>query len=410
MLNVITLEEALTLVERTFSPLPAAQEVSLEEALGRVLLQDVVAAEHVPAFDRSTVDGYALRARDAFGCSDALPALLRLQGAVRMGEEASFVLEPGCCAAIPTGGALPKGADSVAMLEFAEDFGDGTIGIARPVAPGENMTFRGDDVRPGKPVLSAGQTLRPQDIGALAAMGVVRVQVRLRPRVAVLSTGDELVDPTRRPGPGQMRDVNGPLVAAQLRTMGAEPVSFGIVPDDEEQLQRTVARALAACDAVILSGGSSVGIQDAAHRVLSAFGPVLFHGLALKPGKPTLLGRCGNKPLVGLPGHPVAAFFVTELLVRPLMGRLMGQPVTRRQIAARLTENVSANQGRALCCACRLKRENGQLWAEPMRTKSGLITALTAADGYFCIERDREGLMQGATIQVYCLREDEREL
>ncbi len=410
MLNVLTMEEALRLVKESFSPLSAAEEVPLSEALDRIVAADVEATEYVPDFDRSTVDGYALRARDTFGCSDAIPALLTQQAQVLMGQGADFVLKEGCCAAVPTGGAVPAGADGVCMLEYAEDYGDGTVGVGRPVAPGENMIFRGDDVLPGKLVLKAGHILRPQDIGALAAMGAVRVPVKKPVRAAILSTGDELIPPDQKPGPGQIRDVNGPLVAAQLTAMGVEPVSFGIVPDEEETLREAVGRALESCDAVILSGGSSVGVKDAAARVISSFGPVLFHGLAIKPGKPTILGQCGNKPLVGLPGHPVAAFFVTELLVRPLMGRLMGRELSRKPVAARLTENVSANHGRALYCACRLKRENGALWAEPVRTKSGLITALTAADGYFSVERDREGLMAGSEIQVYCVQENRREL
>lgn len=407
MLNVITLEEALALVEREFVPAAAVERAPLAGAPGRILAEDVTADEFVPDFDRSTVDGYALRARDTFGCSDAIPAILTRQAEVRMGEGADFVLQGGCCAAVPTGGAMPPGADSVAMIEYAEDYGDGTIGVARPVAPGENLIFRGDDVRPGKLLLKKGHALRPQDVGALAALGVGEVPVRAPLRVGILSTGDELVTPEQRPGPGQIRDVNSVLVAGQLRTAGVEPVSYGIVPDDEDRLRETVARALQECDGVILSGGSSVGVKDASSRVISSFGPLLFHGLAMKPGKPTLLGRCGNKPLVGLPGHPVAAFFVTQLFVLPLMARLSGRNTKPRWLPARLTENVSANHGRALYCGCRLRREGDDLWAEPIRTKSGLITALTAADGYFCVERDREGLMKGAPVKVFCLGEEE---
>ena len=201
--------------------------------------------------------------------------------------------------------------------------------------------------------------------------------------------------------------MNSVLVASQLTSFGVEPVSYGIVPDDEERLRETAAQALRECDGVILSGGSSVGVKDASGRVISSFGPLLFHGLAMKPGKPTLLGKCGNKPIVGLPGHPVAAFFVTQLLVLPLMARLGGKAAGPRWVSARLTENVSANHGRALYCGCRLRREGDELWAEPIRTKSGLITALTGADGYFCVERDREGLLQGSRVKVYCLGEEE---
>ena len=410
MLNVITLEEALALVKTEFVPASAAERAPLAQALGRTLAEDVAAAEYVPDFDRSTVDGYALRARDTFGCSDAIPAILTRQGAIRMGEEVSFALREGCCAAIPTGGAVPRGADSVVMLEYTEDYGDGTVGIARPVAPGENMIFRGDDVRPGKLLLQKGHVLRPQDMGALAALGVSEVEVRVPLRVGILSTGDELVPPDQQPGPSQIRDVNSVLVESQLKAFGADARFYGIVPDDEEMLRTAVARALAECDGVILSGGSSVGVKDASGRVIGGFGPLLFHGLAMKPGKPTILGRCGNKPIVGLPGHPVAAFFVTQLFVLPLLAWMGGKRERPRRVSARLTENVSANHGRAQYCGCRLRREGETLFAEPIRTKSGLITALTAADGYFCVERDREGLMKGAQVMVYCLGEEEDEL
>ena len=265
------------------------------------------------------------------------------------------------------------------------------------------MIFRGDDVHPGKLLLQKGHTLRPQDVGALAALGIADISVRVPLRMGIISTGDELVSPEDRPGPGQIRDVNSVLVASQLTSFGVETVSYGIVPDDEERLRETAAQALRECDGVILSGGSSVGVKDASGRVISSFGPLLFHGLAMKPGKPTLLGKCGNKPIVGLPGHPVAAFFVTQLLVLPLMARLGGKAAGLQWVSARLTENVSANHGRALYCGCRLRREGDELWAEPIRTKSGLITALTAADGYFCVERDREGLLQGSRVKVYCL-------
>ncbi len=407
MLNVITLEEALALVRKEFVPAAAAEPVPLAQALGRTLGADVIASEYVPDFDRSTVDGFALRARDTFGCSDAIPAILTRQAEVRMGEGADFVLREGCCAAVPTGGAVPQGADSVCMLEYAEDYGDGTVGVLKPVAPGENLIFRGDDVHPGKLLLKKGHTLRPQDLGALAALGVSEISVFQPLRVGILSTGDELVEPDTTPGPGQIRDVNSVLVASQLNSFGIETVSYGIVPDDEARLRETVARALDECDGVILSGGSSVGVKDASARVMSASGPLLFHGLALKPGKPTLLGKCGNKPIIGLPGHPVAAFFVTQLFVLPLLAHLGGKDSGPRWLAARVTENVSANHGRAQVCPCRLRREGDELWAEPIRTKSGLITALADADGYFCVERDREGLMRGAPIRVFCLREEE---
>lgn len=401
MLRVKTPEEVLAIIEKEFRPLPGRTElIALEEAPGRVLAEDMTAEEYVPDFHRSTVDGYALKAEDSFGCSESTPAILRCTGEVLMGEAADVTLDRGCCCAVPTGGAIPDGADSVVMLEYAEDYGDGTIGIGKSTAPGENLIFRGDDVHPGKIVLEKGRVLNSRDIGALAALGRVQVPVVKKLRVAVISTGDELVTPEEKPGPGQVRDVNGPMLIALLRTFGGEAVSYGIVKDEEEKLRATVEQALRDCDAVLLSGGSSVGAKDAACRIIESLGELLLHGIAIKPGKPTILGKAGDKPLVGLPGHPVAAWFVTELFVLPLLSRLMGRESRRYTVTARLTESVSANHGRAQYQCVRLEERSGELWARPIRTKSGLIGTLAGAEGFFAIDRDCEGLPQGAEIQL----------
>ena len=400
MLHVKTPEEVLALIEREFVPVAGTETVLLASAMGRVLAEDIAAGEYVPDFDRSTVDGYAVRARDTFGCTDSIPAILPLQGEVLMGEGAEFELNPESCVAVPTGGAVPKGADSVVMLEYTEDYGDGTIGISRPVAPGENMIFRGDDVYPGKVILRKGRVLSSQDIGALAAIGKAQVPVVKKLTIGVISTGDELVPPDVAPGPGQVRDVNGPMLEAMLAAFGARVIHYGIVPDKEDLLSETVHKAVAECDAVLLSGGSSVGVKDAACRIIESMGSLLLHGIAIKPGKPTILGKAGAKPLVGLPGHPVAAYFITKLFVLPLLSKLMGRQQERYTVAAKITENVSANHGRAQYHCCKIERRNGELYACPIRGKSGLITTLAGADGYFCIGRDCEGLPQGATIQV----------
>ncbi len=401
MLKVKTPEEVLALINENFCPLEDREErIALGEALGRVLSRDIGAEEYVPDFDRSAVDGYALRARDTFGCTDAIPAIMTQVGEVRMGQGAELVIAPGDCAAVPTGGAVPKGADAVVMLEYTEDYGDGTIGILKSAAPGANMIFRGDDVYPGKVILKKGRCLGPQDIGALAAIGRVEVPVVRKLTVGVISTGDELVPPQACPGPGQVRDVNSPMLEAMLRSFGAKVIHYGIVADEEDLLAERVREAVRECDAVLLSGGSSVGVKDAACRIIGSMGELLLHGIAIKPGKPTILGRAGKKPLVGLPGHPVAAYFITKLFVLPLLGRLMGRDMASYTVAAKVTESISANHGRAQYHCCRLEYREGQLWAHPIRGKSGLITTLAGTDGYFCISRDCEGLPQGAQVQV----------
>ena len=401
MLHVKTPEEVLALIDQEFAPLGAAETVSLTAAMGRVLAEDIAATEYVPDFDRSTVDGYAVRAKDTFGCTDAIPAILPLQGEVLMGEGAEFALNPEECVAVPTGGAVPKGADSVVMVEYTEDYGDGTIGISKSVAPGQNMIFRGDDVFPGKVVLEKGRVLSSQDIGALAAIGRVQVPVAKKLKIGVISTGDELVPPEQTPGPGQVRDVNSPMLEAMLTAFGAEVINYGIVIDDEALLSEKVHKAVSECDAVLLSGGSSVGVKDAACRIIESMGELLMHGIAIKPGKPTILGKAGSKPLVGLPGHPVAAYFITKIFILPLLCRLTGRKQESYTTTARVTESISANHGRAQVHCCRLESRDGVLWASPIRGKSGLITTLAGADGYFIIDRDCEGLPQGAQVQVF---------
>ena len=400
MLHVKTPEEVLALIETEFAPVAAVETVSLSEAMGRILAEDIAAVEYVPDFDRSTVDGYAVRARDTFGCTDSIPAILPLQGEVFMGQGAEFQLNPEECVAVPTGGAVPKGADSVVMVEYTEDYGDGTIGVTKSAAPGQNMIFRGDDVFPGKVILQKGRVLSSQDIGALAAIGRVRISVVKRLTVGVISTGDELVPPEAVPGPGQVRDVNSPMLEAMLGAFGVKVINYGIVIDNEALLSEKVTNAVAECDAVLLSGGSSVGVKDAACRIIESMGSLLLHGIAIKPGKPTILGKTGSKPLVGLPGHPVAAYFITKLFVLPLLSRLMDRKQQQYTTTAKITESVSANHGRAQYHCCRLERRNGELFAYPIRGKSGLITTLAGADGYFCIDRDCEGLPQYAEIQV----------
>lgn len=401
MLEVKTPTQVWELIESEFCEISGRTErVPLREALGRVLAEDVTASEYVPDFNRSTVDGYAVRARDTFGCSEAIPAILPLAGEIFMGQGAGQSLLPDTCWAVPTGGAVPDGADCVVMLEYTEDYGDGTIGITKSGAPGMNMIFRGDDVSPGKVILKKGRILSSQDIGALAAVGVTEVSAVKKLTVGIISTGDELVPPDVKPAPGQIRDVNGPMLEAMLRGFGAEVISYGIVVDDEKKLADTVDEAIAKCDAVLLSGGSSVGTKDASCRIIEERGELLLHGIAIKPGKPTILGKAGNLPLVGLPGHPVAAFFITKLFVLPLLSRLMGREKNTYTVAAKITENISANDGRAQYGGVRLFRRDGDLWAEPIRGKSGLITTLAGTEGYFCIPRDCEGIPRGAEIQV----------
>lgn len=400
----VTVEEAREKISKHIKHYPGTEEVPLLSALGRCLARDVVAAEDVPGFDRSTVDGYALRARDTFGASEGLPAYLEVSGEVLMGRSPGGAVGPGRAYKIATGGMLPPGADAVVMVEHTEELGAGTIGVTRPVAPGENVIRRGEDIAAGSVVLPAGHVLRPQDLGVLAAVGVTAVEVRLPWRVGIISTGDELVAPEEVPAPGQVRDINSYSLYGAVKACGGEPHLYGIVRDDLEEMRACLARALGETDMVLLSGGSSVGARDVALEAIAGLGEpgVLFHGLSLKPGKPTIGAVVNGKPVFGLPGHPASALVVFELLVAPLIrwGRYPAENPGEFPIRARLTRNLPSAPGREDFVRVKLKVEGGVLCAEPVLGKSGLISTMVKADGLARIPAAKEGVEAGEWVEV----------
>jgi len=398
MLNVITSDEVLQIINSRFAKQEFQSEsIATTESLGRVLNQDIISNEDVPGFNRSTVDGYAVYASDTFGCSESIPAVLTLQGEVLMGESAEQKLDKGSCIIVSTGGELPEGADTVVMVEDTEDYGNNMIGIQKPSAPGNNVIFKGDDVSAGDKVLSAGTILTPHDIGILSALGHSEVNVRRKPVVGIISTGDELVASPCTPKSGQVRDVNMPMLQAAVRKFGAEAKDYGLIHDDKTAIRAAVKKACESCDIVLISGGSSAGARDMTAQIIESDGEILFHGIAMKPGKPTILGIIADTPVFGLPGHPVAAYFVTELFVRPLIMRLMGAECSRYTTIARIGETLSSNHGREEYIAVKLD-EN---WiAHPIRGKSGLIASLANVDGYICIARDCEGLAENSVVKV----------
>jgi len=399
MLTVKTPEEAMEIVLDLFPAKETpAESIALRQTLGRVLSCDIVADEYVPCFDRSTVDGYAVIAADTFGSSESIPSMLTLTGEVLMGEAAVGKLNPGTCAAVSTGGDLPECSDAVVMLEHVGIYGDGVIDVYMPAAPGNNIIFKGDDVKPGDKVLAIGTVISPHDIGILSALGHTAVSVKARPIVGVISTGDELVEPEARPGRGQIRDVNTPMLSTAMERFGAVAKSYGIIRDDEKALSSVISKAVSECDIVLISGGSSAGMRDLTARIIESVGEIIFHGIAMKPGKPTILGVIDSKPIFGLPGNPVAAYFVTELFVRPLIARMMQAEVRQHMVNARISEAVSANHGRAEYIAVKYDIHKGT--AHPIKGKSGLIASLAGTDGYICIPRDSEGIPAGAEVTV----------
>jgi molybdopterin molybdotransferase len=405
-LKVKSAAEVLDIV-RGFAPL-AAEEVALEAACGRVLARAAAAGEAIPAFPRATMDGYAVRARDTFGASESFPALLDVSGRVAMGEAARGSLAPGKAVDIPTGGMLPAGADAVVMVEHTQAVDGAGIEVNRPVAPGENVLQVGEDVALGQELFPAGKRLRPQDVGLLAALGATRVGVHRRPRVAVISTGDEIVPVATAPLPlGKVRDINTLAVAAQVEEAGAVAARRGIVADDLKALLAACREALASHDVVLLSGGSSVGIRDYTLRVVEGLpnAELLVHGVAIRPGKPTLLARVGPKALWGLPGQPVSAMIVVAAFVRPLLAVLAGESVeaaasgaTRRAV---LKHRLPSVHGRADYLRVVLAVEGGRVMATPVFGKSAMISTLALADGYVVVPEHVEGYDSGEEVTVH---------
>lgn len=401
--KVSDIEQVLDLVSQ-FHPV-GAEQVRLEAAGGRILAEDVFAAEKLPAFARSTVDGYALRAASTFGASDSSPAFFQVTGAVAMGEIGQMTVAPGEAVRIATGGMLPAGADSVVMIEHAEALDGTAIEVVRTVAPGQNLIAAGEDFEEGARIAARGQRLRPQDTGVLAAFGRTQVLVFRQPVVGILSTGDEVVSIDSVPAPAQIRDVNSYTLADLVAETGATPARYGIVKDDFSSLYAACARAIEHCDMVLISGGSSVGVRDFTIEVISAFNgsEILVHGIAISPGKPTILAKVGHKALWGLPGHVVSTMIVFTRIARPFLRHIGGLDTARAAditIPARLSRNVASAQGRTDFIRVRLDRRDTELWAEPILGKSGLLNTMIKADGIIEVGKNIEGLMQGTPVEV----------
>ncbi|MFP3928939.1 MAG: gephyrin-like molybdotransferase Glp [Desulfobacteraceae bacterium] len=382
------------------------ETVPLKDAYGRILSRDVEAPEDLPGFRRSSMDGFAVRARDTFGASESLPALLEIAGEVPMGRAPDVEVGPGQAARIATGGMLPEGADAVVMVEYCHKLDERTVEVARAASPLENVIQPNDDVRSGEKILAQGAFLRPQDVGILAGLGLTRVKVVRRPRVAVLSTGDEVVPVDSVPGPGRVRDVNSHTLAAFCRALGAVPVSLGLAPDRFESLREKVEAGLQQADSVWISGGSSVGTRDMTIRVMESFQgmEILAHGVSISPGKPTILAQLAGKSVWGIPGHAASALVVAEVLLSPFIRRLAGErhwPAPGPSpLQAELSRNIESAQGRDDFIRVRLANTGGRLIAEPLFGKSGLISPLVEADGLVRVDRFTEGLYQGEIVDV----------
>ena len=397
MLNVVTREEAVRIILEKIPEAAEAETIGLSEALGKVVAEDILSPEDLPAYARSTVDGFAVHAADTYGCSEALPAMVTYAGKVLMGEDEKRVLPKGSCMQVPTGGQVPDGADAVVMVEHSEDLGDQFRYMLKPVAPGENVNAKGDDIALGEVAVPKGTLIEPRHTAVLAALGISELKVRKPLTVGILSTGDELVDYTETPKGTEIRNINSVTLAAAVEALGCHAKQYPIVPDEEDALREAIDTVRKECDFLIISGGSSVGERDNVNRVLASFGEVYFHGVALKPGKPTMFAMLdGDVPAFGLPGHPAAAFYTFHLFAKPAILKRRGAIAVPRYVEAALSQKVPSNHGREEIIGVAL--ENGK--AVPLPAKSGVVSVLSRADGTITIPRDLEGLERGAKVKV----------
>jgi molybdopterin molybdotransferase len=403
-LTVLPPDEALAKLFAHLPAKPQIETIATADALNRISAEEIFAPGPLPAFPRSTMDGYAVRAQDTFGASQSLPAYLTVVGEAPMGRAPAFEIKPTQAAVIHTGGMLPSGADAVVQIEVTQKSHENEIEVLKAVAPGENVLRAGDDVSAGQSLFPAGHRLRPQDLGGLAGLGVTRVAVRRRPRIALLATGDEVVNPESEAGPGQIRDVNSYAVSGQIERAGGIPIRRGIAPDDFTALKSVAEAALAEADALVLSAGSSVSVRDMTADVINELGRpgVLVHGVAVKPGKPAILAVADGKPVFGLPGNPASAMVIADLFVAPTVHRLQGGigELPRQIIRARISHNVPSQAGRVDYTPARLVKRGGEQWAEPVFGKSNQIFTLVFADGMIVTPRDSNGLSEGEIVEV----------
>jgi molybdopterin molybdotransferase len=385
----------------------ATESIASVKARGRVLAEDLFSAVDLPHFHRAAMDGYAVKAKDTFGASQSLPAYLKLVGVVEMGKEARLRLNGGEAMRISTGGMMPPESDAVVMVEYTDETDGGLVEIHRGVSPWQNVIQIGDDIKKGEPVFPRGRRLRAHDLGALTGVGISTIPVFKKPRIALISTGDEIVDAEIEPQPGQVRNINQHSLAGLIEEVGGELKDWGVVGDDRAQLKHAIGAALDWGDLVLLSGGSSMGAKDIALETILSFpdAEFIFHGISIAPGKPTIFARACGKPILGLPGYPVSALVIFDLFGAPMIRRLGGESAEAlggfaRTVRARLKTNVASQIGREDYVRVILEGTGDQLVATPLPSKSGAIFTLVKADGMVRIDMNQDGLEQGEEVEV----------
>lgn len=406
-LQLIPVEQALQILLSQLEVKIVSERVPSLTSLGRVTTAPINSPLSLPSFPRSTVDGYAVRAADTFGASESLPAYLRVIGEILMGSSSGFDINPGEAGLIHTGGMLPESSNAVVMLEYTQPVGSDTVEILRSVAVGENIIKVGEDVKTGEEVIPKGRRIRSAEIGGLAALGIVELDVARKPVIGIISSGDEVIPPEGKLHPGQVRDINSYSLSALIEQAGGIARRYGVLPDQEEILLATSERALKECDVLVITAGSSASARDLTARVINKLGSpgVLVHGVNIKPGKPTILALCDHKVVVGLPGNPVSALVIAGLFVVPVVESLLGlvDVGVRRKLSARLTTNVPSLAGRQEWVAARLSETSEGYQVEPIFSKSNLIFSLVRANCMIYVPADATGLSSGELVDVYLL-------
>ncbi len=403
-LTLLPPQEALVKFFSEIEFSPKTEIIAVADGLGRVLAAPIRATFPLPAFRRSAVDGYAVRAADTFGASESLPAYLELAGEVPMGAMPHFSIQPGQCATIHTGGALPEGADAVIMVEYTQQARRNEVELLRSVADGENVLKIGEDVQSGQEVLSPGAIIRPAEIGGLSAFGILEIEVAKKPVVGIISSGDEVRPPGVKLESGQVYDINSYTLRALVEQNGGAATLYGIVPDKRDVMEEVVRRAYTESDLVLVTAGSSASARDLTSEVIDALGKpgVLVHGVNVRPGKPTILGVCNGKPVIGLPGNPVSALVIAGLFVVPVIERMLGKRQTISSvIPATLAVNVASQAGREDWVAVKVVEAEQGMIAEPIFGKSNLIYTLARANGLVRVPADANGISAGEVVQVW---------
>lgn len=383
------------------------EEVDIKISLHRFLAEEIVAPANLPGFNRSIMDGYAIRAEDSFGATDALPSYLKIIGEIKMGVKPKFKINPGEVVKIPTGGMLPEGANAVMMVEYTEQIDDATVEARRSISPWENVVREDEDLKTGEIILRKGSRLRSQDIGVLAGIGKINIKIYKKPKIAIFSTGNEIIPAEGEPRIGQIRDINSYTLGACIKEAGGIPVYRGIIKDEVILLEQKIKKTIKEdeVEAVIISGGSSVGVRDVTLEALDRLGKpgVLIHGVSVKPGKPTILAIADNRPIFGLPGHPVSAMIIFDLFINPLISWLQGGEYnynSTKEIEAELTCNMVSDSGREDYIRVFVYEKNKKIYAEPILGKSGLISTMVRASGLIKIGLNVEGLEKGSKVMV----------